>query len=178
MTYPEFATVIAYLAGAVGKPVARKQAEVYFDLLGDLPLPVFQFAAKRAIAESAYPVLPPIGVLRKLAVEAMDGNEGGATPAEAWELCRAAIVKFGYCREKAGLQSLPSTVRRAAECLGWQDLCDSDKPEIVRAQFQKAYETLVDRKRRLDLLPVSMRQALTQIGAMPSEIEFRGGNAH
>ena len=67
------------------------------------------------------------------------------------------MIKYGYCREQEGLESLPSEVRRAAECLGWQALCDATNTEVVRAQFTKAYESLETRAAKQELLPPALQ---------------------
>lgn len=157
----DFAPIMAVLSAAIARPVSEETTRVYFDLLKDLPLPALQLAAKRAVMESQYPVLPPVGVLRKLALESL-------TPArlladEAWERVRRAIRRYGYYREADGLASLPQEVRRAAECLGWQSLCDSTEPEVCRAQFRKAYEAIVERERRMELLPDAMQCAIATL---------------
>jgi hypothetical protein len=175
VTRKEFGCIIAYLAAASGKSPTQEQAEVYFDLLGDLPAEALQFAAKRALLESCYPVLPPVGTLRKLAVDAMNGADREPTPDEAWELVRRAIGRFGYRREQAALDALPEgAVRRAAECLGWQSLCDSTEPEICRAQYRKAYESLQSRRERQRLLPGGMIEMLERIGTLPKLPELQG----
>lgn len=174
MLRSEFVPVMAFISAAVGKPVSEETVRVYFDLLGDLPLLALHLAAKRAVLESQYPTLPPVGTLRRLAVEAMQPSR--LPPDEAWELTRKAILRFGYYREEAGLVSLPDEVRRAAECLGWQSLCDSTQPEVCRAQFRKAYESLSERKQRMDLLPQSMRKTIAQLSqgfALPALTDSR-----
>lgn len=158
MNREDFGRVMAVLSAGVGKPAAKETTRVYYELLSDLPLPALQLAAKRALLESEYPVLPPVGTLRKLALEAMQAQR--PLPAEAWEMCRRAIARWGYCREQQGLASLPDDVRRAAEVLGWQSLCESTEPEVCRAQFQKAYESLAERRRRTEALPAPMREAI------------------
>jgi hypothetical protein len=140
MTHNDFAAVITYLGEGTGKPLSLPAAEVYWDLLSDLPLAALRVAAKQALLEGQYPVFPPAGVLRRLAVEALMYGRGDPAPEEAWALVRRALSEFGYYREAAGLASLPGLVRRAAELLGWQSMCDSTEPEILRAQFRKVYE--------------------------------------
>lgn len=161
MLREDFACFLAYLGSAVGKSIGGEQAEVYYDLLNDLPLAALQIAAKRALLESRYPTLPPIGTLRALALEAM--KPARQSPEEAWETVRKALARYGYCREIEGLDSLPEDARRAAECLGWQTLCDSTEPEVCRAQFRKAYESLAERKQRVELLPTAMRETIAQL---------------
>ncbi len=170
MTRSEFSSIMAVLEAGTGKKVPAAQARVYFDLLGDLPVPALQTAVRRALAEAQYPGLPPIGVLRKLAVEAT--RPPALLWGEAWELAIRAIQKYGYTKEVEGLASLPPTVRRAVECLGWQAVCDCDKDrtETLRAQFRGIYESLDGREQRAALLPPSvgmLPRLANQIGLMP-----------
>jgi hypothetical protein len=174
----EFGAIIAYLEAAAGKPMAPETARVYFDLLGDLPADVLLVAAKRAILESPYPTIPPVGTLRRLALEVQRPDR--LAPMEAWSLCAKAIRRFGYCREAQGLASLPPDVRQAAECLGWQSLCDSTEEGVVRGQFCKAYEQLQKRAESMALLPEKVRHQLEAvwecvkaIGQMPDETRTR-----
>jgi len=175
MNRADFAKVMAYIVAATGKAIATETAEVYFDLLGELPAEALQFAAMRALLEACYPVLPPAGVLRKLALDAMNGADREPTADEAWELVRRAINAFGYMREQQALAALPEgPVRRAAECLGWQSMCESTVEEVTRAQYRKAYETLAHRRQRQRLLPAPMIAMLERIGEMPRLPELKG----
>jgi hypothetical protein len=167
MTRDEFLSVMVTLAAGCGKPASAETHEVYWQLLGDLPEPAFRAAAAQALLESRYPVFPPVGTLRQLAVGAVQGAARLPSPAEAWGLVRRALVGCGYYRAEAGLASLPPAVRRTAECLGWQELCDATEPEIVRAQFCKAYEQVAGREEREALLPPKLRAALAQVGRLP-----------
>ena len=67
MTREEFAGILRYLVVASGKPMEKETAEVYFDLLGDLPYERLKNAVREAIKESKYPVIPAVGYLRDLA---------------------------------------------------------------------------------------------------------------
>jgi hypothetical protein len=171
MSRDEFTRVMAFLSATTGKQVPEDMAEGYFALLGDLPLEALQVAAQRALLESSYPVLPPVGVLRKLAVEAMNASDREPTADEAWGTVLRAISRFGLMREPEALESLPDgPVRRAAECLGWRSLCDSTEPEISRAQYRKAFEGLQGRDDRQRLLPPALRDALDHVAAAMPEL--------
>jgi hypothetical protein len=175
MNRTEFAQIMVYLAAGTGKQVAAETVEVYYDLLCDLPSEALAFAVKRSLLESAYPVVPPVGTLRRLALDAMNAAHREPTADEAWELVRRALNRFGYMREEEGLAGLPAgPVRRAAECLGWRSLCDSTEPEISRAQYRKAFETLQGRQQRERLLPAPMIAALEHIGTLPKLPELQG----
>jgi hypothetical protein len=171
----EFVPLVAYLNEAAGKEMTETQVAIYWDLLGDLPAEVLLFAVKRAVLELTYPVLPPVGVLRRLALDALNGADREPTADEAWELVRRAINAFGYMREQEAIEALPAgPVRRAVECLGWQSLCGEGIEAVNRAQYRKAYETLAQRRERQRLLPAPMIKMLERIGRMPELPELQG----
>lgn len=164
----EFAKIMVVLGAGVGKEPTSHQIEVYFDLLGDLPVDALRFAAKQALLESSYPVIPAVGILRRLAVESMTPR--ALCPMEAWELVRTAIRHYGYMREREGLASLPPTVAKAARAIGWQSICDSENPETVRAQFRQAYEPIATDHARLAALPAQMRDKLDELRGDPAAL--------
>lgn len=172
-----FAEVMAYLGTGVGKAPTKDQIKVYYDLLNDLPLEALQFAARQAMAEQTYPVIPPVGVLRKLATEYKRGGEG-MTAGEAYELARRAIRRFGYYAQAEGLASLPPDVAAVTRQIGWDIWCDNEDPTPLRARFIEFWETRQRRDQRVELLPENMQQALAAnrkaienagIGKMPVE---------
>src|SRR4051794_653455 len=73
LTREEFAPIVAYLSAGTGKEMPRAQAEVYSDLLQDLPAASVWAAARAALAESAGPWLPSVGAMRQRAAGALHG---------------------------------------------------------------------------------------------------------
>src|SRR5262249_28732759 len=135
VTREEFAEVCAYLAAAIARPIPRAQAEVYFDLLGDLPAPVLRAAARQALAASAYPRRPRVGVVRRLAVEQLQDDLPPA--AEAYRLVLRVVNARRGDRGRL-LDDLPEPVRQAALAMGLDSIGDSTEPETCRAQFTRA----------------------------------------
>jgi hypothetical protein len=164
MTRDEFVPVIAYLSAASNKPMPRAQAEVYFDLLGDLPATAVLAATKQAVLDGDG-WIPPVGKLRSAALALVRPPE--LTWGEAWEQACAAARRFGWDRPSEGLDSLPPAVARAAHCVGWRQLCDArvDDMDTLRAQFRDVFKPLAERERRAELLPPSVRQAVASIGS-------------
>jgi len=158
VTREDFASVVAYLSAGTGKPMPREQAEVYYDLLSDLPVAAVRKAARDELAESCYPTLPAPGKLRQRAVEALHG----ALPAwgEGWAAVTRAVRLFGVSRARQALDSLPPLAREAAESFGWQAICDAHNGEALRAQFRDVYEALSLRESRGRALPPPGRPAL------------------
>lgn len=163
MTHTEFSAIMAYLAAGIGKPIPQATQAVYWDLLGDLSAEALQAAAKQALLDSAYPTLPQVSVLRQLALAVQQPTADSLSPIEAWELVRKAMIRWGYFRPKQGLESLPPLVRRAVEAFGWQELCDAENADVIRAQFCRAYEAMRDRQQREALMPPSLRGLIDKL---------------
>lgn len=178
MTREDFAKIMGYLQAGCGmrEPPTRAQAEVYFDLLGDLPAESVMAAARMVLIDHVYPNLPPAGAIRKAAVGI--GNNR-TDPAEAWSLFLVAVRKFGTgtrrvfakgmppqvidC-EARGLESLPPDIRRAARAC-WAALADA-QPKHVGAVQQRFTELLTQTAtdaERQRVLPPSVRQTIAAI---------------
>lgn len=173
MTRHEFASVMAYISAGIGKPIAREAAEVYFDLLGDLPEPIFRAAAKRVLLEHKWATFPSVAELREAAALTMQGEISSLTAAEAWQLAWKATGKIDPevdgSLERACAQ-LPPLVFEAMRSFGIPALCFGREPvAVVRAQFMKFYEQLADREKRRALLPDRLTQTIR--AQLPGGIE-------
>lgn len=181
MTRPEFATVMGYLQAGCGmrEPPTPAQAEVYFDLLGDLPAEAAMTAARMVLIDHVYPNLPPAGAIRKAAVGL--GNIR-TDPAEAWAMFLAAVRSYGtgtrrvysafrdpttHDCQASGLASLPPDVQRAARAFGWQTLADTSPQYLGAAQerFLRIFQSTADASERQAVLPPSVRDTIAAIGS-------------
>lgn len=170
----EFAAIMAYMGAAVGKEPTEEQAEVYFDLLGDLPKQVLEAAAKRSICEHTFPTMPPIGLIRKHADALRTGQR--MSYGEAWELSCRAARDFGYRNPRDGLASLPPVVAHAVKAFGWSRLCDcptsGDGLNAAVAQFRDIFNGLNQREDFERMLPASTQApavaAIADRFAMPA----------
>jgi hypothetical protein len=149
-----FAQAMALVSAGVGIEVTKLQAEVYYELLGDIPMDVFRLAAKRAVLEHRYHTLPPVGLLRELAVEIMEPRELEAD--EAWARLRGAMSKICYTMGAEQVREIKATVpalaRQVADRIGWNQIRDG-KPEVVRGQFLRLYDSARAKVKRAELLP-------------------------
>lgn len=164
----EFAKVLAYLSAGTGKEITLPQAEVYYDLLHDLPGEAVWFGAKRALIESQYPTLPPIGKLREFALAFVQGEDGLSAEA-AYGLVRKAITKHGLMGAGRASKSLPEIVWLAVDAIGWGYMCNSESPDCLRAHFFRTFEAIAGRQKSLAKLPASMLAEIKQIGKMPRD---------
>lgn len=175
MTDAEFKVCMAVLVGAAGKPMPDPQLKVYFELLSDLPVEALFVACKRAVIENAYPNIPPIGTIRRMAVSAMHGQCVELTAGEAWSIalraCGNCDVEVEGSVERA-FAKIPPLVWRAVEAFGFRALYDipGNSLETARAQFMRIYESLLTNEERLCLLPASIREEIALLGKRHEQI--------
>lgn len=95
---------------------------------------------------------------------------------DAWGNVQNAIRKYGMYREIEAVESLDNTTRRIIKSIGWKNICTSDNPDIVRAQFRKAYEQIAAEQKTRDIMPEQLRQNISkQISNSTGQLET-GGN--
>jgi hypothetical protein len=179
MTRADWVLVAAYISAAVVKDFTEHQAEVYFDLLQDLPTAAVQIAAKQCLLESIYPTIPTVGAIRKAATAAATGSHRLPLAIEAWESAFWAVGRYGLSREREALATMPPAVAKAVRAIGWRALCDTklDDLDTLRAHFLKAYEAMAARDQRQGLLPNSLKETIEAIGidAQPAPLDNRTG---
>jgi hypothetical protein len=136
-TRQEFAAVMAYLGSAVGKEPTREQAEVYFDLLGDLPTDALQLAAKRAALEHKIATLPPAGLIREHA--AALAAKLPRPVAESWQAVSelaGRLATLGYLPERGPigrfLDDSEQQTRRNPERMGRTELQPFEQARLDR----------------------------------------------
>lgn len=156
----EFAKAMAVLTSGLNIRMPDPQAEVYFDLLRDLPLPALQIAVKRVLLEHRISTIPTIAEIRALAVEAISPPEIDAAGA-LW-LVREAVKRFGWAQPAEALRSLPRRTRRVVSAIGWRSICESDNPEALRAHFFRLYESATRHDLRDGLLPEGLRRSISE----------------
>lgn len=131
----------------------RPTAELWYKILGDLPYEIAEAALIKVLATAKY--FPTVAEIREAA--ASIALPSLLSPADAWNVLTAAINRYGFYRRQEALASLPPEVRKAVECLGWESVCHSEEPEIVRAQFMRVYETYLNRAKEEVTVPPEVR---------------------
>lgn len=163
MTKPEVIKLLAMLAAAYPnmKEVNELQVELWYDCLKDIDAKVALSAVKKNILESPFP--PAVADIRKQVAEVTTLENERLESAEAWGEVIKAIKHYGYYREKEALESMSPVTAKVAKYMGWQEICHSEKPDVVRGQFLKMYETVAERERQNRLLPLDFKEEITQI---------------
>jgi hypothetical protein len=177
----EFATIMAYLSSACGKPMPANAAEVYYDLLGDLPVNALSIAAKRVALEHPWSTFPSIAELRAAAVATIQGEIKELSAVEAWEQAWSAAARIDlevpHTIENAKAK-VPPVVWDAMQCFGIPSLvCGREPLAVVRAQFLKVFEQLSARRQRENLLPGSMKKEIASYRnpSLPGRVEAIAG---
>lgn len=162
----EFGKIMAYIAAGTQKTLTQAGAEVYYDLLGDLPQEVLMIAAKRAVLDHKYATFPPVALLRDLATDAMRGEVKSMTGSEAWGIVMQAMgrcdVESPGSVERA-FSDVPPTVCAAVKAFGFMSLYSipNSSVEAARAQFIKLFESMAERERENARLPASVKAYVT-----------------
>ena len=139
----------------------------------DVPYPVTEDAAKQWM-RGGKPFFPAPSDLRKLtATNAVAPN---LIPESAWIEVTEQARKVGYGRRTVFHNGesvlLPGPVfshpliEKAVESVGWKNICHSDEPTIVRAQFLKTLNNFIDSE-----------VERVQIGDLPDVIGINGSLA-
>lgn len=166
----EFAKVMAFIAAAIQKPLATTHTlDVYYDLLGDLPLEALQIAAKRVVIEHRWATFPTVAEIREAAVSALSGQVTQMPSGEAWQIAWQTVGRMDPdipTTVESAMASLPPLIAKAVRAFGVSAICYGREPvTVVRAQFVRIYEQLVQAEQKAALLPDSLKESIRQIGS-------------
>jgi hypothetical protein len=159
MTKKEMIVILAVLKEAYKDfQVTEAKIDLWFNLLGDLDFKIVQVAVKKLILES--PFVPTISDIRKQAIEIM---HPGIDATEAYGEVRKAIKEYGYDNAPGALQSMSPLTRKVCEYIGWQNICLSEEPSVIRGQFLRMYEQLREKEQKEMLLPEGLKKEILEI---------------
>lgn len=168
MNKTETVQVITLLAGnydsIAKKDATQKQLMVntWQECLGDLDYKLVLQAVKKTIIESPYP--PTIHDIRKNAIELVNPSTK-RTAIEAWNeaykmICSGAYMtqeQFdAHSAEAKKFFGSPAQVRAYATNVDFN-------MDVVRSNFLKQYELIVDRENKQKLLPPKMQDMIGQL---------------
>ena len=61
------------------------------------------------------------------------------------------------------MASMSPRTAKVVRYMGWQEICTSERPDVVRGQFMKMYETVANREKQERLLPASLRAEIKEL---------------
>lgn len=162
MNKTEFATIAAAIRTYFPRYNMFPNEEamtLWFQELQDLPADVLSTALRKWVATNKWP--PSIAELRELSGEVVAGKlpDWG----EAWSQVARAIRLYGWARPDEALDSMEPTTRAAVQRIGWTDICKSENPETIRAQFRQVYEITAKREVEDRQIPADVKAMLNSV---------------
>jgi hypothetical protein len=153
--------------------VTEAMVSLWHELLGDLNFGLVKAAVKKLLLESPYP--PTIADIRRQAVEIATPPEDRIDVAEAWGEVERAIRLYGYYREAEALASMSPRTAKVVKYMGWQEICLSEEPGVIRGQFLKMYAQVSEREQKERLLPASLKEDIKRLSEDMSMKMLEGG---
>ena len=137
--------------------------EIYWQTLKDIPSDELKPAVLHCISEAGRAFAPSIGEIRgavsSLRRAAMNTHDSYS----AWQEVLQQIAAVG----SYGTPSFSSPlIARTVRNLGWRNLCLSENQTADRARFVDAYEQLLERASREDMLLPEVRGYIERRGAV------------
>lgn len=168
MNKTETVQVITLLAGnydsIAKKDTTQKQLMVntWQECLGDLDYKLVLQAVKKTIIESPYP--PTIHDIRKNAIELVNPSTK-RTAIEAWDEAYKMICSGAYMTQEEFEQHSPETRKffgSVGQLRAYATNVDFNM-DVVRSNFLKQYESIVEREKQQKLLPPKMQDMIEQL---------------
>lgn len=145
MTKAEFAVIGATIRSAYSwaKLLENEQSmEIWFRKLNDIPVDVLAVVVDRWLETKNQP--PTIADLRTEASLVVNGAPPIWT--DGWEQVRKAIAAYGYMQKEKALSTMDNLTAATVQRLGWQQICESENPDAIRANFRMTFEALAKRQ--------------------------------
>lgn len=169
MNKQETAQIITLLAGNYNSIAERTKEQkqmmmnTWFECLNDLDYKLVLYAVKKTILESPYP--PTIHEIRKNANEIINTSTQ-KTSIEAWEEAYKMICNGIYMTEEQFNQASPNVKKFFGNVRQVKELAQTDLKtvnSVVKGQFLKQYDVIVEREKQQNLLPKNMQDLTKQI---------------
>jgi len=126
------------------------------EMLSDIPFEIARPAVLKVLTTSKF--FPTVAEIREAAASLTTGQAMSAI--EAWGLAFAAIEQYGNYRELEAMKSLPAEVACFVKRFGWQELCTSEEPDVIRGQFIRLWENYSKQQKEIAVLPENIRQLI------------------
>ena len=142
--------------------------EIWYRKLGDIPYDVMAAVVNRWIETNTQP--PTIAALRQEADIVVNGLP--PTWADGWEQVQKAIGRYGYMQREAALASMDEVTAETVRRIGWQQICESENPDALRANFRMVHETLSRRMQESRMISAGTQEKLDAVRAVPQIAEI------
>lgn len=134
--------------------------ELWYRELQDIPSDVATAMLRKWVDMQNWP--PTIAEIRKMCAEIACGKLPEWS--DGWMEVTKAINRYGYMQYDRAMDSLSPITRSAVKMIGWQDLCMSENPDIIRAQFRQVYEIAAKREGEERQLSPALKGDIATLG--------------
>lgn len=156
MKKTEVISILGVIAAAYPnmKEITEVQIDVWYHSLKDMEAKAVQIAVQQYILEGTFP--PSVAEIRQRAINITQPELPEKT--EAWNEVQEAIKRYGYAREKEAMESMSEVTRKTAKSMGWREICHSQKPDVVRGQFLRMYDSMAEREKTDRIMPLELKE--------------------
>jgi len=137
----------------------RPTAQLWYNMLSDIPYEIAEKALMKVLTTAKY--FPTVAEIREAIVEIVEPKTMSA--AEAWGEVEKKIRWYGYYRGAEALENMSPQVAKVVRYIGWREICLSEEPAVIRAQFMKMYQQVAEREQKERLLPQGLRDDIKRI---------------
>ena len=137
--------------------------DIWYRKLGDIPYDVMAAVVNRWIETKTQP--PTIAALRQEADIVVNGLP--PTWADGWEQVIRAIGRYGYMQREAALASMDEVTAETVRRIGWQQICESENVDALRANFRMVYETMSRRAQEGRMISAGTQHKLDSVRSVP-----------
>lgn len=133
--------------------------ELWYRELTDLSADVATAVLRKWVATEKWP--PSIAEIRASACDMVNGP--ASNWGDGWYEVKRAIERYGIFQPGKVKATVSPATWSAIERIGWEDICNSENPEALRAQFRQVYEVMAARERQNLLIAPSTREMIAQV---------------
>jgi len=131
--------------------------KVYWEFLKDMDDKAFIWAIKD-ICSTIAEIYPNTNIIALIRAKGL--NRYDLTAGEAWAVVLATVSSVGGYGKPRFTDPL---IAKAVDCIGWKDICRSEKIGIERSHFIKVFDQLKERDNKDKLLLPEVKQDLLGI---------------
>lgn len=142
---------------------SQEAVEIWYRKLGDIPYDVMTAVVNRWIETKTSP--PTIADIRQEADIVVNGLP--PTWADGWEQVQNAIGRYGYMQREAALASMDEVTAETVRRIGWQQICESENVDALRANFRMVYETMSRRAQEGRMISAGTQHKLDSVRSVP-----------
>lgn len=138
---------------------SKEALSLWYSALQDLPYEVLSAALQKWVTTEKWS--PTIAELRTACAELVDGKlpDWG----EGWYEVQKTLQRYGWNRPQEAYESLSPLAQSAAKMIGWTQICESENPEALRAQFRQCFEIAARRADEDRKLPAALKETIAGI---------------